>query len=107
MLSSPELYAKAFPHSWEAEQFCAGQFNLSTLTTTILYPNYGLKTTPTYAQGAGSGLGKKKRNTQGVLATEVVRDGDREIQAPSSLPWASRGFFAAKTNPGPYTLLKA
>ena len=50
-----ELYAKAFPHSWEAGQFRFSQYDLSTFTPAILHADYTRKTTPTYVQAAGSG----------------------------------------------------
>jgi len=88
MLGNPELYAKAFPHSWEAEQFRANQYNLSIFTPATLHPDYAprITTTPTYAQGAGSGQGNWKKKTKGALATEVARAGDQESKTPSSLP---------------------
>ena len=77
MFGNPELYAKAFPHSWEAEQFRAGQYDHSIFTPAILHPDYAPKsTTPIYAQAAGSGPGKKKRGTKRTSAREVARDRD-------------------------------
>jgi len=76
MFGNPELYAKAFPHSREVEQFRSGQYDLSTFTPAILHPDYPPKTTPTYTQAAGSGPGSKGKKAKRALATEVVRDGD-------------------------------
>ena len=90
MLGSPELYAKAFPHSWEAEQFCAKQYNLSSFTPATVHPDYAPRTTPTYAQPAGSGPAKGNKGKKKALATEVARAGDNEIKTFSSLPLASR-----------------
>jgi len=105
MFGKPELYAKAFPHSWEAEQFRAGQYDMSIFTPSILHPYYAPKTTTSsYAQAASSGPGKQKRRTKNTTATEVARDGDREIKIPSSLPQASRRFFASRSNPAPHAL---
>jgi len=106
MFGNPELYAKAFPHSWEAEHFWANQYDLSTFTPATLNPDYAPRATsiPTYAQGAGSGLGKRKKKTKGSSATEVERDGDKETKTPSSLPQALRRFFAPRSNPAPHAL---
>jgi len=105
MFGNPELYTKAVPHSWEAEQLRAGQYNLSMFTPAILHPDYAPKsTTPTCAQAAGSGPGKKKSGTKRTSATEVAREGDREIKTLLSLPQASRRFFASRSNPAPHAL---
>jgi len=106
MFGNPEVYAKAFPHSWEAEQFRANQYALSIFTPATLHPNYAPRTTttPTYAQAAGSGPGKRKKKTKGASATEIARDGNNEIRPPSSLPQASRRFFAPRFNPAPHAL---
>jgi len=67
MFGNPELYAKAFPHSEEEEQFRANQYNLSSFTPATLQPEYASSTTPSYAQAAGSGPGKgKKENKKGL-----------------------------------------
>jgi len=105
MFGNPELYAKAFPHSWEAEQFRAGQYDLSTFTPSILHTDYAPKTTtPTYVQAAGSGPGKRNKKGKGTSAIEVARDGDKVINTPSSLSQASRRFFASRSSPAPHAL---
>jgi len=106
MLGNAELYAKAIPQAWEAEQFRAKQYDLSTFTPATLHPDYAPRTTttPTYAEAAGSGQGKGKENRKGASATEVARDGDKEPKTPSSLPQASRRFFAPGSNPAPHAL---
>jgi len=102
----PELYAKAFPHCWEAEQFWANQYELSSFPPATLHPDYAPRTTttPTYVQAARSGPGKRKKKTKGTWATKVARDGNNEIRTPSSFPQASRGFFAPRSNPAPHAL---
>ena len=96
---------KAFPHSWEAEQFRAGQYDLSIFTPSILHAGYAPNTTaPTYVQAAGSGPGKKKQGTNKTSATEVASDGDKEIKTLSSLPQASRRCLASRSNPAPHAL---
>jgi len=105
MFGNPEVYANSFPYSWEAEQFRAGQWDLSIFTPAILYPDYAPKaTTPTYAQAAGSGPGKNKPGTKRTSATEVARDGDRDKKTRSPLPQASRQFFTSRSNPAPHAL---
>jgi len=106
MFGNPELYSKAFPHSWEAEQFRANQYDQSIFTPAVLHPDYAPRTTTTstYAQVASSGPGKKKKKTRGASATEVARDGDKEIKTPSSLPQASRRFFASRSDSTPHAL---
>ena len=63
--ATPQLYAEAFPHSWEAEEFRANHSYFSVFTPATLHPDYALRTTitPTYVQAAGSGLGKRKNKT--------------------------------------------
>ena len=64
MFGDSELYAKAFPHSWEAEQFRAGKYHLSIFTPATQHPDYKPKHLPTYVQAAGSGRpmrGKKAK----------------------------------------------
>ena len=104
MYGNPALYTKAFPHSWEAEQFCADEYDLASFTTAILHPAYPPRPTHTYAQAAGSGLGNKKCETKGTSAAEVAKGGDKSLKFPSSLPLASSRFFAARTNPAPHAL---
>jgi len=104
MFSNPEQYAKAFCHSWQAEQFRAGEYDLATFTPAILHPDWAPKITHTFAQGAGSGLVKKKKKTKRLSGPEVAREGDRSIMPPSSLPLASRRFFAARTDPATHAL---
>jgi len=104
MFGNPELYAKAFPHSWEAEQFCANQYNLSILTPATLHPDYAPRTTPTYAQAAGPGPDKGKNAKEKGSAAEVVRTVDNEIKTRSSLPLASRRFFTPRSEATPHAL---
>ena len=106
LFGNPELYAKAFPHSWEAEQFRANQYDLSIFTPATLHPDYAPRTTttPTYAQAAGSGPGKRTKKTKGASATEIARDGNIGLKTPSSLPLASRRFFTPRSNPAPHAL---
>ena len=104
MFVNLELYAKVFPHSWEAEQFRAGEYDLASFTPAILHPAYIPKTSHSYAKVAGSCPGTKKKKTKRTSATEVVREGDKSVKSPSSLPLASRRFFAAGTDPAPHAL---
>jgi len=70
MFCNPELYAKAFPHSSEAKQFRAHQYDLSIVTPATLHPDYAPRSTSTYAQVAGSGPGNgRKRNKEPRLQT--------------------------------------
>jgi len=103
MFGYPELYAKAFPHSWEAEQFRTGEYYLASFTPAILHPDYAPRPTQTYAQAAGSGSGNRKK-TKRTSAAEVAKEGDKSIKPPSSLPLACRRFFAATTDPAPHAL---
>jgi len=79
---------------------------LSIFTPATLHPDYALRTrsTPTYAQTAGSGQGKRKKKTRGASATEIARVGKHEIKGLSSLPQASKRFFAPRSNPAPHAL---
>jgi len=106
MFGNPELYAKAFPHSWEAEQFRANHYDLSIFTPATLHQDYAPRTTstPTYAQAAGSGQGERKKKTRGASATQVARNGNNEIRPLSSLPVGSRCFFPSRFNPAPQAL---
>jgi len=107
MLGNQELYAKAVPHSWEAEQFRAGEYDVSIFTPSILHQDCAPKpTTPTYAEVAGSGPGKKKRGAKRTSATEVAKDRDREITTLSFLPQASRRFFTSRSTPAPHALAR-
>ena len=73
MFGNPELYAKGFRHSWEAEQFRTRQADLSIFTLCILHSDYARKTsTPTYAQAAGSGPAKMKQVTKRTSGMEVA-----------------------------------
>jgi len=106
MFGNPELYAKAFPHSWEAEQFCANQYDLTIFTPATLHPDYAPRTTttPTYAQAAGSGQGRGNKGKKKASASEVAKTGTHEIRTPPSLPLASRRFFAPRSEPAPHAL---
>jgi len=106
MFGNPELYAKAFPHSWEAEQFRANQYHLLIFTPAPPHPDYAPRTTttPTCAQVAGSGPGKRKKKKSKASATEVARHGNKETKTPSSLPQVTRGFFAPRYSPAPHSL---
>jgi len=101
IFSNPELYAKAFPHSWEAERFSTNQYSLSVFTPTTLHRDYTLRTAPTYVQVAGLGPGQRKRRTKQVSATRVARGGNKGTNALSSLPMTSRRFFAGRSNAAP------
>lgn len=63
-----------------------------------------MKTTPTYVQAAGSGLGSKGHKAKRTSAFEIARDGPKAIKPPWSLPLASRRFFAVRTDPVPHAL---
>jgi len=104
VFGNPELCAKAFPHSWAAEHFRANEYDLSIFTSAILHPDYIPKTTPTYAQAAGSGPEKGKKRNGTAIATEVAMTGNSKIKTPSSLPLASRRFYAPRYEPAPHPL---
>ena len=76
----------------------------SLFTPAPLHPDYVPRTTLTYEQLAGSGLGKKKRKTKGASATEVARDEAKEIKTRSSLPLALRHFFTTRSCPALHAL---
>ena len=54
IFGNPELYGRAFLHSWEAGQFRACKYNLSIFTPATLHPEFRPKYLPTYAQAASS-----------------------------------------------------
>ena len=102
MFGDPELYAKAFPHSWEAEQFRAGKYDLSKFTPATQHQDYKPKHLPSYAQAAGAGrprMGKKGTKTTAVEVANPV--GEPSIST-ISLPFASRRFFAIRETPMPH-----
>ena len=72
MFGDPKLYAKAFPHSWEAEQFRAGKYDLSKFTPATKHPDYKPKHLPTYAQAAGSGHSARGKKAKKATATKVA-----------------------------------
>ena len=83
MFGDPKLYAKAFPHSWEAETFLAGKYDLLSFTPVTLHLDYKPKHLdykpkhlPTYAQAAGSGRNTKTKKGRQASAPEVVRKED-------------------------------
>ena len=104
MFGNPELYAKAFPHSWEAEQFRAGKYDLSKFTPATQHPEYKPKHLPTYAQAAGSGRPSRGKKRKKATATEVPRPTGESSNPASSLPFASRRFFAVRETPSPHPL---
>jgi len=95
---------RRFPTLGRQSNFRAGEYDLASFTPAILHPDYASRPTHTYAQAAGSGLGNKKRKTKGTSAAEVAKGGDKSIKSRSSLPLASRRFFAARTDPAPHPL---
>ena len=80
MFGNPERYAKACPHSWEAEQFKAGKYDLKSFAPATLHPDYNSKHLPTYTQVAGTERPPrptrgKKATPQGVAVTAPQGDG--------------------------------
>ena len=104
MFGDPELYAKAFPHSWEAEQFRAGKYDLSKFSPATQHPDYKPKHLPTYAQAAGSGRSTSTRKSKRATATEVAHPARESSKPATSLPFASRRFFAIRETPLPHPL---
>ena len=104
MFGDPELYAKTFPHSWEAEQFRAGKYELSKFTPATQHPDYKPKHLPTYAQAAGSGRPTRGKKAKKATATEVAHPAGESSKPATSLPFASRRFFAIRETPLPYPL---
>ena len=96
------IYDKAFPHSWEAETFRAGKYNLSDFTPADQHPDYKLNHLPTYAQAAGSGRIPKGKKGKQASAPEVARKEDLSLKKAPSLPYASRRFFAIHSSPTPH-----
>ena len=101
MFGDPELYAKAFPHSWEAEQFRAGKYDLSKFTPATQHPDYKPKHLPTYAQAAGSGRPRGKKGKK-ASAGEVAHPTGEPSKSATSLPLASRRFYAIRETPLSY-----
>ena len=104
MFGDPELYAKAFPHSWEAEQFRAGKYDLSKFTPATQHPDYKPKHLPSYAPAAGSGRAPRGKTGKKATATEVANLGDKPSKTTPSLTFASRRFFAIREMPLPHPL---
>ena len=94
MFGDPELYAKAFPLSWEAEQFRAGKYDLSKFTPATQHPDYKPKHLPTYAQAAGSGPSTRGKKAKRATANEVAHPVGEPSKPTTSIPFASRRFFA-------------
>ena len=104
MFGDPERYAKACPHSWEAEQFRAGKYDLSKFTPATQHPDYKPKHLLSYAQAAGSGRSTKGKKGKTATAVEVANPLGKPSKGPSSLPFASRCFFAVRKAPLPHPL---
>ena len=104
MFGDPELYAKAFPHSWEVEQFRAGKYDLSKFPPATQHPDYKLKHLHTYAQAAGSGQPHRGKKGRKATATEVAHPTGAPSKPASSLPFAYRHFFALRETPSPHPL---
>ena len=104
MLGNPELYALAFPHLWEAGQFCAGKYNMSIFTPATLHSEFRRKYLPTYTQAAGSTRAPPKGQGKQASANEVARKEDAATKTPQSLPYASRRFYAIRDSPAPHPL---
>ena len=104
MFGDPELYAKAFPHSWEAEQFRAGKYDLSKFTQATQPLDYKPKHLPTYAQASGSGRSAKGKKAKKATATKVAHPMGEPSKPVTSLPFASRRFFAVRETPLPHPL---
>ena len=104
MFGDPELYAKAFPHSWEAEQFRAGEYDLTKFTPATQHPDYKPKHIPTYAQAAGSGRSDRGKRARKATANEVAHPPGEPSKPATSLPFASRRFFAIRETPLPHPL---
>ena len=104
MFGNPELYARAFPHSWEAGQFRAGKYDLSIFTPATLHPEFRPKYLPTYAQAAGSTRAPTTGKGKQASATEVARKEDTATKTPPSLPYTSRRFYAIRNSPAPHPL---
>ena len=102
--ATPKLYAKAFPHSWEAEQFRAGKYDLSKFTPATQHPDYKPKHLPTYAQAASSGRPARGKKTKKASATEVAHPVGEPSKTATSLTFASRRFFAIRETPLPHPL---
>ena len=102
MFGDPKLYAKAFPHCWEAEQFRNGKYDLSKITPATQHPDYKPKHLPTYAQASGSGRPPRRKQRKIATATEVAHPGGKSSKPGSSLPFASRRFFAIRETPLPH-----
>ena len=99
MFGDPEQYAKAFPQSWEAGQFRAGKYDLSRFTPATQHPEYKPKHLPSYAQAASSGQPHKGKKGKKASATDVTNLVGEPSKAATSLPFASRRFFAVRETP--------
>ena len=100
----PEKYAKLYLHSYEAEKFRRGAYNVASFTSVHLHPD--VHPSPSCAQAAsgsdsgGKGKGKagKPPSPQLVASTAAppVKKG------PPSLPGAQRRFFAPCESSSPH-----
>ena len=99
MFGDPEQYAKAFPHSWEAEQVRAGKYDLSRFTPATLHSDYKPKHRPSYAQAAGSSRPPRGKKGRKATASEVANPVGEPSKGASSLPLAPCRFFAFRETP--------
>ena len=99
MFGDPEQDSKAFSHFWEADQFCAGKYDLSKFTPATQHPDYKPKHLPSYAQAASSGRPPQGKKGGKASATEVAAPGGEPSKAASCPPFASRRFFAIRETP--------
>ena len=104
MFGNLELYARAFPHSWEAGQFWAGKYDLSIFTPATLHPEFRPKYLATYAQVAGPARAPPKGKGKQHSAGDVAKQADTATKTPPSLSYASRWFYAIRDSLAPYPL---
>ena len=104
MFGNAELYAKAFPHPWQAEQFRAGKYDLSKFTPATQHPNYKPKHLLSYAQAAGAGRPPKGKTGKKANATEVANPVGEPSNPAASLPFASRLLFAIRETALPQSI---
>ena len=100
----PKMYARRFPHSYEAGEYRGGAYNVSSLTPGHLHPENN--PSPSYAQAAsGSAAGSKEKKKAGKQPSpKQVASGVTPLvkKGSPSLAGAQRRFFAPRQSPAPH-----
>jgi len=106
LYNNPEVFAKIYPHTWEAEEFAKGKYPPGpSWTPGHLDPDWRPPTTmapkaaPTYAQAvAPSAKGKKGGQVRTPVSASSVAVASDEVftKSPPPLPQAVRRFFTSR-----------